>query len=149
MVLQGGATVKLDDGESIRACPSIWQQQIPKRVEIRATVLGNEVLAAEIHSQQSERSRHGWRNYDFENTPYLQHELPEDVRVKCVRLLRELRLLYVAIDLILTDAGEYYFLEINPFGQWAWIQDLCGLPLAQAHCRLFRQLIDGRFEYGC
>ena len=45
--------------------------------------------------------------------------------------------------------GTYVFLEMNPFGQWAWVQDLCGLPLAEAHCRLFRLLMDGSFSYAC
>src|SRR5919198_76871 len=48
----------LADVESLRACPSIWQQYIAKHVEIRATVFGHTVLAAEIHSQQSDTSRH-------------------------------------------------------------------------------------------
>ena len=58
-------------------------------------------------------------------------------------------LFYGAIDLIRTVDGTYVFLEMNPFGQWAWVQDLCGLPLAEAHCRLFRLLIDGSFHYAC
>jgi glutathione synthase/RimK-type ligase-like ATP-grasp enzyme len=59
------------------------------------------------------------------------------------------RLFYGAVDLILAEDGTYVFLELNPFGQWAWIQDLCGLPIAEAHCQLFRLLIDGRFQYAC
>src|SRR4030095_12542219 len=34
-------------------------------------------------------------------------------------------------------------------GQWAWVQDLCGLPLAEAHCRLFRILLDGTCQDAC
>ena len=48
-----------------------------------------------------------------------------------------------------TVDGTYVFLEMHPFGQWTWVQDLCGLPLAEAHCRLFRILIDGTFQYAC
>jgi hypothetical protein len=47
---------------------------------------------------------------------------------------------------IRTVDGIYVFLEMDPFGQWAWAQDLCGLPLAEAHCRLFRILLDGTFQ---
>jgi hypothetical protein len=46
-----------------------------------------------------------------------------------------------------TVDGTYVFLEMHPFGQWAWVQDLCDLPLAEAHCRLFRILIDGTCQY--
>ena len=50
---------------------------------------------------------------------------------------------------IRTVDGTYVFLEMNPCGQWAWVQDLCGLPLAEAHCRLCRILLDGTFQYAC
>lgn len=137
----------LASDENISACPSIWQEYIDKDIEIRATVLGNEVLAAEIHSQNSEKTKHDWRNYDFDNTPHYPHQLPKEMTSRCIALVRELGLVYGAIDLVLTPKGEYYFLEINPSGQWAWLQDLCELPIAQAHCRLFKQLIDGSFQF--
>ena len=143
------AAEDLTDTASLRACPSIWQQYVSKHVEIRATVFGHAVLAAEIHSQSSEISRHDWRRYDLEHTPYLPHTLPAEVQVKCIKLLQAFGLFYGAIDLICTADGTYVFLEINPFGQWAWVQDLCGLPIAEAHCRLFRMLIDGSFQYAC
>ena len=135
--------------ESLRACPSIWQEYISKHVEIRATVFGHTVLAAEIHSQQSETSRHDWRRYDLEHTPYLPHVLPAEMQAKCIKLLQTFGLFYGAIDLIRTADGTYVFLEVNPFGQWAWVQDLCGLPIAEAHCQLFRLLMDGSFRYAC
>ncbi len=139
----------LADVASLRACPSIWQAYVPKRVEIRATVFGHTVLAAEIHSQHSPLSQHDWRRYDLEHTPYLPHTLPAAVATRCIQLLRTYGLVYGAIDLILSPDGTYTFLELNPFGQWAWVQDLCGLPIAEAHCQLFRMLIDGSFRYAC
>lgn len=137
----------LQDDAVLRACPSIWQAYVPKRVEIRVTVVGNAILAAEIHSQASDRSKHDWRIYDLENTPYLPHELPEPLAERCRRLVRELRLFYGAIDLVLTPDGRYVFLEINPSGQWAWIEELCGLPIAQAHVRLLKDLASGVFRW--
>jgi hypothetical protein len=143
------AAEDLADVESLRACPSIWQEDISKHVEIRATVFGHTVLAAEIHSQQSEKSRHDWRDYDLEHTPYVPHVLPAEIQVKCIKLLQTFGLFYGAMDFIRTADGTYVFLEVNHFGQWAWVQDLCGLPLAEAHCQLFRMLMDGSFHYAC
>jgi D-alanine-D-alanine ligase-like ATP-grasp enzyme len=47
----------------------------------------------------------------------------------CTQLLRRLDLQFGAIDLVLTEQNEYVFLEINPSGQFAWIEDLTKLPL--------------------
>lgn len=133
----------LADDATLAACPSIWQEHIDKKVEIRATVLGDQVLAAEIHSQESEKAKHDWRNLDLDNTPHYPHRLPDEVAERCVSLVRDLGLHFGALDLIFTPQDQYVFLEINPFGQWAWVQEMCGLPLAEAHCSLFRELIDG------
>jgi len=105
--------------------PSLLQRYVPKRVEIRVTVIGNKVFAVEIHSQDRADSRHDWRRAD---TPWLRHEphlLPSEVEAACIALVRTLGLAFGAIDLVLTPEGEYVFLEINPNGQWAWIQQLC------------------------
>src|SRR4051794_18396720 len=48
---------------TIRYCPTIFQEYVPKLFELRITVVGGQVFAAEIHSQQSERSRDDWRRH--------------------------------------------------------------------------------------
>jgi glutathione synthase/RimK-type ligase-like ATP-grasp enzyme len=40
-------------------------------------------------------------------------------------LVKKLGLEFGALDLIVTPDNEYVFVEINPNGQWAWIQQLC------------------------
>ena len=59
-------------------------------------------------------------------------ELPADIVDKCRALTKALDLRYGAIDLIADRDGRYWFLEINPNGQWAWIERRTGLPLASA-----------------
>jgi hypothetical protein len=46
----------------------------------------------------------------------------------CIRLVKQLGLEFGAIDLILRPDGEYVFLEINPNGQWLWLEPASGLP---------------------
>jgi glutathione synthase/RimK-type ligase-like ATP-grasp enzyme len=66
-------------------------------------------------------------------TSYELHQLPQEVESQCVHLTRALGLAFGAIDLILTPQGEYVFLEINPNGQWAWLQQVIpSLPLREA-----------------
>jgi hypothetical protein len=121
---------------AVRFCPVIFQAYVPKRVELRVTVVGAEVFAAEIHSQASNHTRHDWRRYDFHKTPYFPHELPREVKLRCVRLVERLGLCYGAIDLVLTPDGRYVFLEINPNGQYLWIENATGLPISDAICDL-------------
>ncbi len=120
----------------VRWCPVLVQENVAKRLEVRVTVVGDRVFAAEIHSQASHRTRQDWRHYDHANTRHAVHALPGDVERRCVELTRRLGLCYGAIDLILTPGGDYVFLEINPGGEYAWIEDRTGLPISEAICDL-------------
>lgn len=126
----------LDFVDTCKTVPCVFQEYIPKEVEIRATVVGKQVFAAEIHSQTSQRTRHDWRRYDLENTLHRPHELPVEVQKACVGITKHYGLEFGAIDLILTPEGKYIFLEINPNGQWAWIEVLTGLPISDAIAKL-------------
>jgi len=126
---------------AIRFCPMIFQAYVPKRVELRITVVGQRVFAAEIHSQHTHHTRHDWRRYDLDATPHFTHELPPEVEQRCIRLLQKMGLSYGAIDMILTPDGRYVFIEINPSGQYMWIEQITGLPITDAICDL---LISGK-----
>lgn len=125
----------LMDFRSIRFAPMMLQEYVPKRVELRITVVGSQVFAAEIDSQSNPRSRDDWRAHDLDREMYRPYALPADVEALCVRLVRELHLCYGAFDVVVTPAGEYVFLEVNPNGQWLWIEDRTGLPIADAIAR--------------
>jgi hypothetical protein len=126
---------------AIQFCPVILQAYVPKRVELRTTVVGRQVFTAEIHSQQTHHTRYDWRRYDLGHTPHFVHELPAEVEARCVQLVERLGLCYGAIDLILTPDGRYVFMEINPNGQYLWIEEQTGMPISAAICDL---LMSGR-----
>jgi hypothetical protein len=121
---------------SIQYCPVILQAYVPKQLELRITVVGQQVFAAEIHSQATHHTRHDWRRYDLSQTPHHVHALPPKIREQCVRLVERLELAFGAIDMVLTPDGRYVFLEINPNGQYLWIEQETGLPISAAICDL-------------
>jgi glutathione synthase/RimK-type ligase-like ATP-grasp enzyme len=118
--------------------PVVFQENMAKRLEMRVTVVGEQVFAAEIRSPEHFRTGTDWRHYQEFGCEgfYAVHSLPADVSQRCVRLCQELGLCYGAIDLILTPTGEYVFLEVNPGGQWGWIEEFTGLPISEAVARL-------------
>jgi hypothetical protein len=119
---------------AIQYCPLILQAYVPKRLELRITVVGRKVFAAEIHSQDTHHTRHDWRRYDLGHTPHFPHALPPEIQARCVGLVERLGLCYGTIDMILTPDGRYVFLEINPSGQYLWIEEKTGLPISAAIC---------------
>lgn len=126
----------LDSVDTCGMVPCVFQQHVPKKIEVRVSVVRSQVFAAEIHSQTSQRTKHDWRRYDLENTLHKAHELPVEVQRACVEITKHYGLEFGAIDLILTPDEKYIFLEINPNGQWAWIEILTGLPISDAIAQL-------------
>ncbi|WKU02934.1 MvdC/MvdD family ATP grasp protein [Micromonospora sp. HUAS LYJ1] len=118
--------------EGVRHCPLIAQARVPKRVELRVTVVGDRVFTAAIDSQRSNHARHDWRRQDDRNTPLSRYDLPADVAARCVALTRALGLRYSALDLIVTPDDRYVYIEINPSGQYLWIEEETGLPITAA-----------------
>lgn len=121
---------------SVAYAPILLQELISKSTELRITVVGSKVFTAEISAQKSHRSQTDWRRYDYSQTEYRKYELPDDVSDACVNLTKRLGLSFSAIDMIVTEDSRYIFIELNPTGQWYWIEELTGLPISDALCDL-------------
>jgi glutathione synthase/RimK-type ligase-like ATP-grasp enzyme len=107
--------------------PCIFQEYIEKEYEIRVTVVGNKVFSAKVDSQNYEETKIDWRKEKILFQPY---QLPENISERCVALTKRLNVSFGAIDLIKSTTGEYIFLEINPNGQWAWLEMEVGLKIS-------------------
>ena len=105
----------------IEISPTYIQRNIKKQCDIRVTAVGRKLFSTAIMSQECEETQTDWRKGQHV-LPYHEINLPEELEKKCLLLLDALHLEFGAIDFILGEDGEYYFLEINPNGQWAWIE---------------------------
>ena len=76
-----------------------------------------------------------WRRTSRPDLPHHRHDLPSEVREKCVAIATAIGTGFAAIDLVRTPGGEYVFLESNPNGEWLWIEDLLGYPISDAIVR--------------
>jgi glutathione synthase/RimK-type ligase-like ATP-grasp enzyme len=127
--------------DSLRMAPGLFQEYVPKAFELRITVVAGHIFTAAIYSQQHERTVHDWRRYpdDISELPHAPYELPRSLDDRVRLLIQTLGLNFGAIDMIVRPDGEYVFLEINPNGQFLWIEDLTGLPIMDT---LVRALIE-------
>jgi glutathione synthase/RimK-type ligase-like ATP-grasp enzyme len=117
--------------ESVRAAPCQFQELVPKSYELRINVIGEHVWATAIYSQEADHTRIDYR-YDTEGCQHSPAVIPRALEETCLTLARRMGLRMCSIDMIVTPEGDYVFLEVNPNGQWAWIEDYTGLPLTRA-----------------
>ena len=120
----------------IRLAPCIFQEHVPKLMELRVTVIGQSILTAQIDSQKSTRAREDWRRYDCNRALYKPYKLPDEIENKIRELMRQLNLVFGCIDLIVTPSEDFVFLEINPNGQWYWVEMLTGMPILESFTNL-------------
>jgi glutathione synthase/RimK-type ligase-like ATP-grasp enzyme len=133
----------LPDDRVLRACPMIFQQYIAKAFEVRVTCFGRVLVGARLASQAHKSSQVDWRAVSPRRLNVEPIELPDQVRERCIGLLRTLGLEFGCIDMVVTPAGEWVFLEINQMGQFLWLEELNrDFPMLD----LFVQLLDGTLE---
>lgn len=121
---------------ALRLSPCIFQEMAPKRADIRVTVIGSKMFTAAITSKNAEPHEVDWRALDSRLLIYRPHSLPHSVAHRCRLLMERLGLVYGCFDLVLTPGGKYLFLEINPSGQWGWIEHELGFKITESLARL-------------
>lgn len=109
------------------------QEYIPKKFELRITVVGEEIFSTKINSQlmKEGKGKEDWRQgYDW-GLKWEPFELPIEIAKKCLQFLKKMRLNFGCFDFIVTPDDEYVFLECNPNGQWLWIELETGQPISE------------------
>ncbi len=122
------ATDKLE-ADVWREAPAMIQAALMDKLDIRVTVIEDRVLSASITIDRK-RIIGDWRTQKSK-VQFRNFDLPRKTAERCRTLVQSLGLRFGAIDLALSD-GKYYFLEINPTGEWAWLVDAAGLPIDAA-----------------
>lgn len=119
--------------------PSLTQKLIEKKYEIRIFYLNGKFYSAAIFSQSDSQTKIDFRIYNWEKpNRYVPYKLPVELKVKLTKLMNKISLNCGSIDLIKGVDGKYYFLEVNPVGQFGMIDFPCNYNL---HRKVAEQLI--------
>jgi MvdD family ATP-grasp ribosomal peptide maturase len=109
--------------DGLQFCPMTFQENIPKALELRITIVGKQVFAAAIDSQKLEGATYDWRKEGRAlHQQWQVYNLPSEIQEKLLKLMAYFGLNYGAIDLIVTPDQRYIFLEINPVGEFFWLE---------------------------
>lgn len=115
--------------EHLRDEPYLFQARVPKRYDIRVTVIGQEAFATRIEPRAGLTPDVDWRRTPQTSLRFTRERLPDEVSERCVSTVEHYGLSFGAIDLARRQDGGYTFFELNPNGQWAFIEQATGQPL--------------------
>jgi len=103
----------------LKLAPIIIQELLEPKKDIRVTIVGNKIWAIKI-LKKGKAIKGDWRKIKKEKLEYIPINLPDNIVNCCFKLIKSLELNYGAIDLV-EYKGDFYFLEINPTGEWGWL----------------------------
>jgi glutathione synthase/RimK-type ligase-like ATP-grasp enzyme len=128
------------DANELRLCPVIFQELIPKAFDARVIVVGREVDGFRIASQAVEEAAIDYRaaGETLAGIEHTHYELDSELADKLVQMTQGFGLEFGAYDFAVTPDEQHIFLELNPNGQWLWLQLATGIDLAGKLARLLR-----------
>lgn len=119
----------IDQIDELEISPTIFQDYIEKKKEYRVTIVDKNIFVASVNSQSDKKTIVDWRRG---NLTFKKDELPIEIKKKCFELVNRLGLNFGAIDLIQDKDDNIIFIEINPNGQWVWIEIDTGLEISKS-----------------
>lgn len=118
---------------SVAVVPHLFQVRVDKAADLRVVVVGERVFAVRIDSDLLD-----WRT-DYSALGYSVVDLPGRLEKALIAYLEHFGLISGSFDLALDREGEFHWLELNPNGQWGWLEEETGLPLTAAFADLLEE----------
>ncbi|MGA5191862.1 ATP-grasp ribosomal peptide maturase [Streptomyces exfoliatus] len=119
--------------ERVAGTAHLFQRRVDKVADVRVTVIGRQVFSVRIDSGLLD-----WRT-DYDRLTYTPVEPPPEISDALRRYLDHFGLVFGAFDFAVDRTGEWWFLECNPSGQWAWMEPETGLSMVAAMADLLER----------
>lgn len=122
----------LEDACGLRHSPMVFQERIPKSLELRIAYVAGKFFVGALDASRSVGGQTDWRRATPEECQWQRDDIPPELKAQLTNLMSRLQLVYGAIDIIRTPAGEHVFLEVNPGGEWGMLERDLDLPISEA-----------------
>lgn len=138
---------ELSDDDIVQ-CETIYQERIEKESDIRVIVMGKDVFAFKVVQL-------GEQHFDFRvafhQKDHIRFEpvpIPDAFERKLLRFMATMKLEFASTDFARTADGELIFLDLNPVGQWLFIEHFSPhIKIGQKFCSFFvRGAVDPEFQ---
>jgi glutathione synthase/RimK-type ligase-like ATP-grasp enzyme len=129
---------RLDD---LIYAPCILQERLRKKSELRVTVVGEKVFAAELNTQAMTNCQDDLHRCAISEIPKKAVKLNKATEEACLKIMTIFHLKYCTFDFIVDEKDQLYFLEINPTGDWYWIEHDTKMPITDTMVSLMESLV--------
>lgn len=121
--------------DALPSFPLLFQELVPKARELRLTVVGNAVVAVEV-APNSPDSEIDWRAGSCTYADFRSARIPLELEQMSISIVKRFGIRFSSMDVVETPSGEYFFLDLNPNGQWAWLDEITDCRISRELCSL-------------
>lgn len=112
---------------NLKQAPVFIQEFLNPKVDCRITYIGGNKFPVWI--KKNGIGIYGDWRFQKDKLDYAPFKLPEEIEFAIDKLMTKLELYFGGIDLAYVN-GEYYFIEVNPTGEWGWLEVKTGLQIS-------------------
>lgn len=137
-------TSHLSKFDELTYAPVIFQEKIENDSEIRVTVVNDKTFSCRISTIQEKRNFSDLHKIKEKELIFSEINIGKKMEKLCINLNRKLGLLVSSIDFVQGKNGELFFLEINPIGDWNWIEKHTNLQITKSLFDFVKSLLNKR-----
>lgn len=121
--------------------PTLFQELIRKDLDVRIITVDKELHGIGLSEKNpNSNQRLDIRRDNMNGVNYKKISIPNEVKKALQKLVKSYNLRFSAIDMAIDKQGKWIFFEINPNGQWAWLDLIGGSDIASAFIRAFSKV---------
>lgn len=114
--------------DQLKFAPVIFQEFVEPGYDLRLTYVAGEIFTAKLVSEFPETRYDIRLDLHPTITPY---DLDEEIEKKIRSLMKNLGLVFGTIDMRVDADGNHFFLEVNPAGQWIYVELQTHQPITE------------------
>jgi hypothetical protein len=127
------STQEINEGDlrdkNLYISPSIFQEKIEAAYELRIVAIGRRLFAFKVRTKKRKKFL-DIRVHGLENIEYTPTEISKDLSQKIFGILNHFHLPFSSMDLLVDNTGKKYFIDLNPNGQWLWLELQTGVIIS-------------------
>jgi hypothetical protein len=114
---------RVKENELNPAYPWMIQDLVEAEMDVTVVFVRDRMFAFELRRAPFLERTLDWKEISTEamTDDWPVHQLPANIEEGIRGYMQELNLQYGRLDFLRTTEGRYYFLEVNPNGEWGWL----------------------------
>lgn len=125
----------------LKYAPVILQEKITNQEELRVTIIGNKIFPVSLSTTKDKMDYSDLHKIQEKDLRFQHLDIDKKMRKMCMKMNHVMGLMVSSLDFIVDTEGAIYFLEINPIGDWNWLEKHLKLSITESLVALVKKYL--------